>query len=212
MKYAIVISAIIMALFCRAFLVSVYKVPSQSMAPTIISGDFIFALQTSYGVKFPWSKEVYFSSKPQRGDLVAFLKDSKIFIRRVLAIEQDKIEYIRGEFWLNSEKCIYGPSQVFMDVEMNLSEETCGAISHKIIRPADLSKSIQIQKIKLENSQIFVASDNRSTENNPNMAEIIELDQIIGKPLFVWMSYSSTQDFISQTLGVRWNRILTKLN
>jgi signal peptidase I len=212
MKYAIVISAIIVALFCRAFLVSVYKVPSQTMAPTIISGDFIFALQTSYGIKFPWSKEVYFPSKPQRGDLIAYLKDSKIFIRRVLAIEQDKIEYIGGEFWLNSEKCIYAPSEAIQTVVLSLTDETCGAISHKIIRPTDLSKSIQIQKIKLENSQIFVASDNRSTENNPNMAEIIKLDQIIGKPLLIWMSYSSTQDFISQTLGVRWNRILTKLN
>ncbi|MEQ1722807.1 MAG: signal peptidase I [Pseudobdellovibrio sp.] len=211
MKYAIVVSAIILALFSRAFLVSVYKVPSHTMAPTIISGDFVFALQTSYGIKFPWSQEVYFASRPQRGDLVAFLKDSKIFIKRVVAIEQDKLEYAGGEFTINSEKCVYGPPQALETAELSLVEEKCADFSNKVIRPSDLSKSPQTQKLKLENSQIFVASDNRSSENNPNMAETIALDQIIGKPVLVWMSYSSTQDFISKSLGVRWNRILTKL-
>jgi signal peptidase I len=210
-KYAIVVSAIILALFSRAFLVSVYKVPSQTMAPTLVSGDFIFALQTSYGIRFPWSQEVYFSSKPERGDLVVFLKDSKIFIKRVMAVELDKIEYKEGEFTINSKKCVYVASQAMESIEHNLVEEKCANFSNKVIRPKDLSKSYQFQNTKLENSQIFVASDNRSPENNPNVGETITLDQIIGKPVFIWMSYSSTQDFISKTLGVRWNRILTKL-
>ncbi len=211
MKYAIVVSAIILALFSRAFLVSVYKVPSQTMAPTIVAGDFIFALQTSYGIRFPWSQELYFSSKPERGDLVVFLKDSRIFIKRVMAIERDILDYKEGEFTINSEKCVYGPAQTLESTELNLVEEKCKNFSNKVIRPVDLAKSPRFQKIMLENSQVFVVSDNRSSENNPNVAETITLDQIIGKPVFVWMSYSSTQDFISKTLGVRWNRILTKL-
>lgn len=211
MRYAIVISAVVLALFCRAFLVSVYKVPSQTMAPAMLSGDFILALQTSYGLKFPWSNEVYFSAKPNHGDLVAFMKGSKIFIKRVIAVELDTVEYADAQFSVNSQKCDYTQLEPIGGSDFGLQSEKCKGLSHKIITPLNSGKSPQIQRIKLQNAQYYVASDNRNFENNLSLAEIITPDQIIGKPVLVWMSYSSTQDFISKTLGVRWNRILTKL-
>lgn len=211
MRYFIVVIAIVLALFCRAFLVSVYKVPSQTMAPAMVAGDFILAMQTSYGLKFPWSPEVYFSSQPKPGDLVAFTKGSKIFIKRVIAVSPEVVEYDGAEFTVNSKKCEYTQLEVIDDSGFGLSEEKCNDLSRKIIKPLDVTKSPKIQPIKLENTQIYVASDNRNFENNLTLAEIITPDQIIGKPVIVWMSYSSTQDFISKTLGVRWNRILTKL-
>lgn len=164
MKYAALVMVIVVALFCRVFFVSVYKVSSQTMAPTLLVGDFILVSKTSYGIKLPWSNDVYFSASPKHGDLVVFHKNSKIYIKRVLAVAGDEIE-----------------------------------------------------KLKLDKLQVFVASDNRGldnkdSENEQSVSETISTDQIIGKPLFVWMSYSSTQDFISKTTGVRWNRILTKLN
>ena len=158
MKYIFLIAAILIAVFCRVFLVSVYKVSSQTMAPTLLAGDFVLVSKASFGIKLPWSaegsNEVYFSANPKDGDLVVFRKNSKIYIKRVL---------------------------------------------------------------KLENSQVLVVGDNKepdskNSDNEPNTPEMISTDQIIGKPLYVWMSYSSTQDFISKTSGVRWNRILTKLN
>lgn len=212
MRYAIVFTAIIVALFCRAFVVSVYKVPSQTMAPTILSGDFIIASQMSYGIKFPWSREVYFSRLPKRGELVAFVKDSKIFIKRVMAVEKDTLEFNKTEFIVNSQKCTYTDSEVLPGEQYELVKENCGDFSYGILRPTNPAHTLPVPFEKLQKEQIFVASDNRSLENNPNALENISYDQIIGKPLFIWMSYSSTQDFISKTLGVRWNRILTNLH
>lgn len=211
MRYAIVISAIILALFCRAFLVSVYKVSSQSMAPAILAGDFILGFQTSYGLKFPWSHEVYFASQPQRGDLIAYSKGSKIYIKRVIATGSESVEYKAGEFYINSKKCNYTPAQSIEGSDFSYFDEKCGDISHKIIRPSNVDDLPEIQFTQLESSQLYVVSDNRDFKNKLSSAEIIRVDQIIGKPVLIWMSYSSTQDFISQTLGVRWNRILTNL-
>lgn len=211
MRYAIVCMAIILALFFRAFVVSVYKVPSQTMAPTILSGDYVIALQTSYGIKFPWSQEVYFSRLPTKGELVAYVKDSKIFIKRVMAVEYDTLEFNKTEFVINSTKCTYTDSQILAGSQYELVQENCGEFSHGILRPIDPTHTLPVPFEKLQNQQIFVASDNRSLENNPNALENISSDQIIGKPFLIWMSYSSTQDFISKSLGVRWNRILTKL-
>lgn len=211
MRYAIVTIVIIVALFCRAFLVSVYKVPTQKMAPTILAGDFVFASKVSYGLKFPWSESVYFNAKPERGDLVVFHKNSQIFIKRIVAVPLDEVEFIDGEYWVNSTKCIYNMLEKTESSAYSIYEEMCGDLPRKIIKPIDLDKLIQMSKTKLGSLQFLVVNDYRSLERDSSSVELIADDQIIGKPLFVWMSYSSTQDFISNTLGIRWNRILTKL-
>lgn len=216
MKYIIFFIAVILAVFCRVFLVSVYKVSSQSMAPAILAGDFILSLNTAYGFKNLWSNEVYFEVKPKQGELIAFHKQSKIYIKRVLAVGPNEIEFRNGEYFINSMKCDY----IFKeDTEIDFYgffEEKCSSNSYKIIKLIDGNKTAStsklLSKLKLEDRQIFVAADHRNFKTDPDVAEIISVDQIIGKPIFIWMSYSSTQDFISKTLGLRWNRILTKLN
>lgn len=209
MKYVIVFAAIAAALFCRMFLVAVYKVPSQKMAPTILAGDLIIASKVSYGVVVPWSDDLYFRAKPKRGELVVFIKDSKIFIKRVMAGPLDEVAFINGEYWINSIKCEYNMAEKSENLGYGIYEEKCGNSSRKIIKPIEVNKSVQMAKIKVEG--FLVANDYRNYEIDINSAENISPDQIIGKPLFIWMSYSSTQDFISKTLGIRWNRILTKL-
>ncbi len=223
MKYAILIGAVVLALFFRVYLVSVYKVSSQSMAPNLLAGDYILASKISFGLKIPWLEKTYFRATPSRGDLIVFHKNSKIYIKRVLAAAQDEIEHINGEYLINSVKCEYDLSESLAAkkaTDYAIFNEKCsgassGALPYKVIQLTDGAKSVQMPKVKLGPSQIFVVSDHRSyhqsSENDFNAAEMISSDQIIGRPLFVWMSYSSTQDFISKTVGIRWNRILTKL-
>ena len=107
MKYAVIFITVILALFCRAFLVSVYIVPSQKMAPAIFSGEYLLASKISFGLKFPWSDEVMLQRTPGRGELVIFNKNSKTFIKRVIGGHLDEIEYGGGEFSVNSAKCNY---------------------------------------------------------------------------------------------------------
>jgi signal peptidase I len=200
MKYAIVIAAVVLALFCRAFLVSVYKVPTQSMAPTILAGDFILATQTSL-----------FKAQIKRGDLVVYTKDYKTFIKRVVAIGFDEVELAHGELSLASLPCHYKMLSSNSDSSLAKYSEDCGDFSAQIVRTSDLKNTFSLQKTRLMDGQYLVLSDNWIFDEKQNSSEIITNDQIIGKPLFIWMSYSSTQDFISESSGLRWNRILTKL-
>lgn len=219
MKYLIIIFVILGALFCRLFVISVYKVSSQSMAPTILAGDFILASQLSYGFKSPWTGEIYLKAKPSRGDLVVFQKNSKIFIKRILAIEGDEFEVMNGEYYINSTKCDYSLSKKEENNLYGFFDEICDSLNFKIIKFLDNLKSYSIPKTKLKESQIFVDRDHRNITNelktdlavDSNPAETISTDQIIGKPILIWFSYSSTQDFISDASGIRWNRILTFL-
>jgi signal peptidase I len=205
LKGAIV--AILLAIVCRFFVVSAYKMPSENMAPGILAGDYILATQFSYGLKFPGSSERWFSATPAAGDLVVFIKNGKSFIKRVIGIPGDEVDYVQNEFLVNKNKCTYVTSSEA--AEHSLVTEICGN-SHLTVRPKDLLNAAVLNPTKLDKGQYLVASDNRiRSENNSSPLEVINYDQIVGKPILIWMSYSSTRDFISDALGVRWNRILT---
>ncbi len=69
------------------------------MAPTFLTGDFIFASQVSYGLKFPWSESTWFKSAPRKGDLVIVSfknKPATSFLKRVAGVEGDEVETNEG--------------------------------------------------------------------------------------------------------------------
>lgn len=95
----IVLGALVVALFFRVFIISVYKIPTPSMSPTFLPGDFIMASQVSYGLKFPWSEDVWFASKPQVGDLIVFKfkkKPTITYIKRIFAIDGEEFKLADG--------------------------------------------------------------------------------------------------------------------
>jgi signal peptidase I len=109
-KYAIVFIALSLALFCRIFIVAVYKIPTESMAPTMLPGDFILGSQVSYGLRFPWSQNVWFKATPKKGDLIVFSFKSKpsiSYIKRVAAVEGEEALTLNGPIKV-------GPGQVFV--------------------------------------------------------------------------------------------------
>ena len=181
------------------------------MAPAILSGEYLLASKVAYGIKFPWSEGAFFTALPERGDLVLYTRDSKVFIKRVIAAAQDEIEYVDGAFSINSMNCKYSLIEKTDDANYGIFDEICGDNSHKIYQAFSAANLPAVKRLKLEKFQVFVANDFRNLTGEPDSAELVSSDQIIGKPLFVWMSYSSTQDFISKSLGIRVNRILTKL-
>ncbi len=98
-NYAVVIYALLGALFFRTFIVSVYKIPTNSMKPTFLPGDFILASRISYGLQFPWTDEAWFASAPARGDLVVVKFKGKpgiTYIKRVIAVAGENVTTADG--------------------------------------------------------------------------------------------------------------------
>jgi signal peptidase I len=91
----------ILALFCRLFIISVYRVPSTSMEPAILSGELIIANQLSYGFKLPWMESGYFESDPVVGDIVAIKMRNKMsedyLIKRISAKGSENTFEVRSE-------------------------------------------------------------------------------------------------------------------
>lgn len=99
---------ILLAVFIiRSFIIEPFKIPSGSMMPTLISGDFIVVNKFCYGIRFPvWNKTLLKIGKPNRGDIVVFHypKDPSIdYIKRVIGLPGDEIRYENKELYINDK-------------------------------------------------------------------------------------------------------------
>ncbi len=191
------------------------------MAPTLWPGDFIMSSQVAYGLHFPWSEQTYFPNAPQRGDLIVFqfsqktalAKASAQYVKRVIAVSGDEIEMKNGQVILNGQPCLYQKkdSRLASDA-FEISEEDCLGSKREIIVSRQKNQAVldSLSKLKIAAGEVFVLGDNRDTSDDSRNLGLVAIDQIASKVSSIWLSYGSTQDFISGPNQVRWNRILTK--
>jgi signal peptidase I len=94
--------------FVRSFLFEPFKIPSASMEPTLISGDFILVNKFTYGIRLPLlNKTIIHVSDPKRGDVMVFrypVDPSMDYIKRVIGLPGDKIAYKNKHLTINGEK------------------------------------------------------------------------------------------------------------
>ena len=99
--------AVVLALGIRSFLFEPFKIPSGSMIPTLLVGDYIVVNKFSYGVRLPITGTLLIPvGSPQRGDIVVFRypdDPSTDYIKRVVGIAGDRVEVQRGRLFLNGQ-------------------------------------------------------------------------------------------------------------
>lgn len=102
------ITALILALFCRTFIVQAFKIPSESMLDTLLVGDQLLAKKYSYGIKIPFTHTyLYKGDDPQRGDIVIFeypQDPDTDFIKRIVGIPGDVIEVRDKQLYRNGDR------------------------------------------------------------------------------------------------------------
>ena len=96
---------ILLVLAERSFLYEPFRIPSDSMMPTLLDGDFIFVSKFSYGLRLPvLNTKVLAIGAPERGDVIVFRKPSEpsvTYIKRLVGLPGDRIE-VRGDaVWVN---------------------------------------------------------------------------------------------------------------
>lgn len=101
------LSAVLIALFVRAFVVEAFKIPSKSMVPTLMVGDHLFVNKFAYGIRIPiWGKWIAHFKNPERGEVVVFVypRDSSLdFIKRVVGLPGDTVSVQGSELKVNGE-------------------------------------------------------------------------------------------------------------
>ena len=110
---SVIIQALLLALVIRTFLFQPFSIPSGSMRPTLLEGDYLFVTKWAYGYSrysLPFSPDLFsgriWGSEPERGDVAVFKfppNPSLDYIKRVVGLPGDRIQMKDGQLFINGE-------------------------------------------------------------------------------------------------------------
>ena len=196
---------LLLVLVFRGFVFEPFRVPSNSMMPTLLTGDFILVNKFDYGLRLPITntKLVKFSN-PDRGDVIVFRypnyeKNAGYsgvdFIKRIVALPGDVISYKKDQLIVNGDsvdiKKIGPYTGVDSGKSMNnyrLVREVFDSTSHDIIlNPKGHSKDLV--EITIPEGHYFVMGDNRSHSSDSRFWGFVPEDYIIGRAIGIWLHW-----------------------
>ena len=98
---------ILIILLLRTFLAEPYRIPSESMMPNLLIGDFILVNKYAYGLRLPvLDTKIVKIGEPQRGDVIVFhppMQPDQVWIKRVIGLPGDKIDYHNYQLTINGQ-------------------------------------------------------------------------------------------------------------
>lgn len=211
---------ILLLVFCiRSFLAQPYRVPTGSLEPTVMPGDFIFVNQYHYGVRFPiWDKKLISVGEPTLGQIALFyypVDHALTFVKRVVGLPGDHISYINKTLYINGKK----QPQQFIENVTRLNDfgqlttyqkyqENLNGIKHDIFVRSDASAR-NFYNVVVPKNEYFMMGDNRDESDDSRYWGFVPEHDLVGHALFVWMSWNSNAAHWYEAL--RWQRIGNKL-
>jgi signal peptidase I len=205
---------ILAVLLLRSFLVEPFRIPSGSMMPTLLVGDFILVNKYDYGIRLPvLNRKVYDIGSPQRGDVVVFRfpkEPSVDYIKRVVGVPGDHIVYRNKTLFINGKKVPQIPAGTYIGTGSGLSmsgadvrREALGEVKHDIL-VAPRSNGVNADVI-VPDGHYFVMGDNRDNSNDSRYWGFVPDENLVGKAFMIWMNWDSAAG------GVGWERIGTSI-
>lgn len=190
----------------RSFLFEPFRIPSASLEPTLLTGDFILVNKFHYGLRLPViHKKVLEINQPKRGDIMVFRwppNPSINFIKRVIGLPGDHISYINRELLINGEKIpqtwlenvkIKDESGVIWDALKK--QESLFNVKHDIyLIPAKESRDYH--EIIVPEGMYFVMGDNRDDSADSRYWGLVPESNIIGKASLVWLSWNNEKTML----------------
>lgn len=191
---------ILAVLLLRSFLVEPFRIPSGSMMPTLLVGDFILVNKFAYGIRLPvLDTKVIEVGEPERGDVVVFRypKDPSVdYIKRVVGLPGDRVGYYNKVVYINGEPAGQVPAGVYIGSGSGVSmsgaskrQEQLGDVQHDILvvpRTPGLEGEFTVGA-----NEYFVMGDNRDNSNDSRYWGTVPESNLVGKAFRIWMNWDS---------------------
>lgn len=205
-------------LILRSFIYEPFQIPSGSMMPTLLVGDFILVEKFSYGIKDPvWRTTLKATGKPERGDVAVFKypKNPKIdYIKRIVGLPGDRIVYRNKQLSIQPA-CAKGQSpcpelKVVERALVNRGEfsfdgtpllrykEQLGDVTHDILinpsRPDMINyyhrqENVPLTEFIVPEGQYFAMGDNRDNSTDSRFWGFVPEQNLVGKAVAIWISF-----------------------
>ena len=194
-------------LLLRSFLVEPFRIPSGSLEPTLLVGDFLAVNKFAYGLRLPvWEKKILPIANPKTGEIVVFRwppDPSYDYIKRTIGVPGDKIVYHNKILTINGQEM----KQTFVEYTTDESSgkavakyrENLNGVEHYIfVRPDVAAVDFEVE---VPQGQYFMMGDNRDDSADSRFWGFVADKYLRGKAFVVWMSWNSNTDMI------RWSKL-----
>ena len=197
---------LLFVLVIRSFVFEPFRIPSGSMMPTLLEGDFIFVKKYSYGLRLPVTEtKIIETGEPQRGDVIVFRlpSDPSVnYIKRVVGLPGDTVVYERHRLTINDEVIpldrtdrIFGQRAVYL-------EDLDGRVHDILVTSPEFSARDGTYRVP--EGQYFVMGDNRDHSKDSRYIDSIPEKFLVGEAVRIWLH------FVPWNMP-DWSRIGTKI-
>jgi len=210
---------ILIVFLLRSFIVEPFRIPSGSMIPTLLVGDFILVNKFAYGIRLPIvNKKIIDIGEPRRGDVMVFRypEDPSLdYIKRVVGLPGDQITYVNKRLSVNGKEIDLRSAGDYLHKErMSFAkryEETAGDRPHSILIEDDAPAAVPFVKqfpfrenctynaeglaCKVPSGPYFLMGDNRDNSSDSRVWGFVPDANIVGKAFFIWFNFSEPSRF-----------------
>ena len=228
-----IIIAIFIALLIRSFIFEPFNIPSGSMKPNLLVGDFIFVSKYSYGFSkhsLPFSLPLIpgkiFPNSPERGDVVVFKtpeNNRTDYIKRVIGLPGDKIEIKNGIIFINGSEILRKKLNDFIDTDHKTSNKRVRMYNEyffnkeiNILDITDNGIADNTQLFNVPENHFFVMGDNRDNSQDSRFIStvgFIPYENLVGKAQFIFFSLENARflQIWKWPNSIRYERIFQKI-
>ncbi|KZB50965.1 S26 family signal peptidase [Thalassospira lucentensis] len=226
--------AIVIALLVRTFAFEPFNIPSGSMIPTLLVGDYLFVSKFSYGYSkhsLPFSVPLIpgriMSSEPERGDVVVFklpADPSQDYIKRVIGLPGDTVQVTNGRLLINGKTVerdriedyiLTDGSGQAIAVPQYIETLPNGKV-HRILEIfGDQGPSDNTEPFTVPEGHFFMMGDNRDNSADsrafPSRFRFVPIENLVGRAEFLFYSKDSSQP-IYDLGSIRFDRLFQGVN
>ncbi len=189
---------LLIVLILRSFVAEPFRIPSGSMMPTLLHGDFILVNKFAYGIRLPVvHTKVVDIGEPQRGDVTVFRfpkNPADDYIKRVIGLPGDKITYKNKKLYINEKEISHVKNGIYHGEGANSSmngaiimHEDLETVLHEILIKQSGYKSPG--EYVVPENHYFVLGDNRDHSSDSRIWGFVPEENLVGRAFLVWMNW-----------------------
>ncbi|MBK1662663.1 signal peptidase I [Paracraurococcus ruber] len=223
----------LIAIGIRTIAFEPFNIPSGSMIPTLLVGDYLFVSKYSYGYSrysMPFGPNLFsgriLGSLPDRGDVAVFKlprDPSQDYIKRIIGLPGDRIQVIRGVLHVNGQAVKREPvgTTVAEDRESRMTvrqfrETLPGGRVHAIVEQSDDGALDNTQEFRVPENHVFAMGDNRDNSLDsrvPSAVGFIPVENLVGRAEFIFFSIDGNRaawwEVWAWPMAIRWDRLFS---